>query len=125
MTAERLTKQFEDETLEVLVQYSNDDKPPESLRTAVHETLKETILGCYVDKTIQWNQVNDDTWELTFVDGMPEKPVILDGTVSHLPPYRTAEEFEGVDKEDGLLQNLPDTWSFENERLGVYTFYQS
>ena len=99
-----------------------DERPPENLFNVVNNALIDTI-GFLVDgDRFEWWQ-DDGMWYFSFCHGMPEMPG--DELGSWLPPYRTAEKFEGLGEgEDGLYGNLPDGWSYDKERKGTYVFYK-
>lgn len=127
-TLTTLTREGESDLVddqEMTVEVVGGTEPPEDLVNAVHEAVLETIGSLLDGHSLRWEQ-RENGWRFTFMQGMPEYPKMGDGmSVTWLPPYRTAEKFEGVDGSgDGLYENLPGAWEYEKERQGVYDFYE-
>lgn len=122
-TITTITADFEGADAEVRVV---GERPPEELATRVHAAVKNTILSLLDERVLIWKQTDDGNWLLIFRDGMPEKPIVTEGGgVKWVPPYRTAEEFEGQDGSgNGLYGNLPRDWAYELEREGTYVFFE-
>lgn len=102
---------------------TEDSKPPQELADAVHTVLKDTIANLMDGRSVKWKK-NDRGWLLVFCEMLPEMPTTQGGEIGFLPPYRTAEKFEGMDGSgEGLHENLPGNWGYEVERKGTYIFY--
>lgn len=115
-----LTKTYDEDILDDIEVPVRGDEPPQDLADAVHAALDRTILGMLDGRDLIWRD-EGDAWTLSVYGGMPELPM---GPGKFAAPYRTMEKFQGVDGSgDGLLDNLPDGWSFDLKNQSTVVFY--
>lgn len=99
----------------------NGDLPDdEDLTEAVHGAIKSTIISLLDGIELHWKIDEDGNNVLSFVGGMPEKPVGLGQWVA---PYRTLEDLR--ESEGGLLDQLPEGYHMEPRTTSELVFYKT